>query len=129
MCFEPCFSASELKFASKASPSLSPSPNSYISALSLHGGSLRQVATDLWALVFYGLFCFHHLCQYLCTEHGRTAAASYGAIKHQPITTGNKINQEVSVSSTVALLKLKKRSFIPVNLLHGTDSMVQVSSH
>lgn len=59
---------------------------------------------------------------FLCTEHGRNIAASQGVIKHCPVTTSNKIHQQVN--GPVALLKLKIRSFIPVNLLRGTNQFL-----
>lgn len=41
------------------------------------------------------------------------------------MTTRNKTHQQVN--GPVALLKLKIRSFIPVNLLRGTNSLVRVA--
>lgn len=51
-----------------------------------------------------------------------------GNYKTPAYETGSKIYQQVNVSSPVALLKPKKPSFIPVNQLSGTNSLVQVSS-
>lgn len=64
----------------------------------------------------------------LYTEYGRNAAVSLGAVKHQPVTSRNKMYQQVNVSSPVALLKLRKRNFIPVNLIGGSNSLVKAPS-
>lgn len=52
---------------------------------------------------------------------GGNTATSQGAVKHRPMTTRSKIRLQVNISSPVALLKLKIRSFVPVSLLHRTN--------